>query len=149
MATQTLSSVVEWAGTGVQARAHVRGHQLTIDEPKPWGGHDAGPTPVELLLASLGGCLTVLVTYLAPQYEVTLTAVRVTIQGDIDPEGFRETNPSSRPGFVAIRYQVAITSPSPLDRVRALIAHAERVCPVKDTLHGVSITAESPTIALS
>lgn len=29
-------------------------HRLTVDEPAEAGGEDAGPTPVELLLAALG-----------------------------------------------------------------------------------------------
>ena len=35
----------------------VRGHEITIDQPVDDGGGDAGPTPSELFVASLAGCV--------------------------------------------------------------------------------------------
>jgi uncharacterized OsmC-like protein len=35
----------------------VRGHQLYVDQPREAGGSDAGPTPTELFVASLAGCV--------------------------------------------------------------------------------------------
>ena len=40
-------------------RVQIRGHQLTIDEPPEKGGDDQGPTPQELLAASLASCTAV------------------------------------------------------------------------------------------
>ena len=34
-------------------------HQLTVDEPESQGGHDKGPSPQELLAASLASCTAV------------------------------------------------------------------------------------------
>jgi putative redox protein len=33
---------------------HMRGHRIVIDLPREAGGEDAGPTPTQLLVASLG-----------------------------------------------------------------------------------------------
>lgn len=44
---------------GFTTRLTVRDHELLADEPGPEGGDDLGPTPVELLLASLGACTTI------------------------------------------------------------------------------------------
>jgi uncharacterized OsmC-like protein len=41
---------------GVQFVAETRGHQIVCDQPKENHGQDAGMTPPELLLASLGTC---------------------------------------------------------------------------------------------
>jgi putative redox protein len=38
-------------------RITVRGHQLLVDQPRCDGGGDAGPTPVELFIASLASCV--------------------------------------------------------------------------------------------
>jgi uncharacterized OsmC-like protein len=39
---------------GFKTEARVAGHRLVLDEPPEHGGEDAGPTPVETLLAALG-----------------------------------------------------------------------------------------------
>jgi putative redox protein len=39
---------------GLAHEVWVGPHRLTVDEPPETGGMDAGPTPVELLLAALG-----------------------------------------------------------------------------------------------
>ncbi|WP_123809252.1 OsmC family protein [Kyrpidia tusciae] len=44
-------------------------------------------------------------------------------------------------GLVAVYNQVHVESPSDPERVRELLAHVERVCPVKDTLRGVPTRA--------
>ena len=51
-------------GNGVQFEAEARGHKLISDQPPANGGEDAGMTPPELLLASLGTCAA----YYALQY---------------------------------------------------------------------------------
>lgn len=35
----------------------VRGHRITVDQPGSDGGTDTGPTPTELLVASLASCV--------------------------------------------------------------------------------------------
>ena len=142
MAKTMLSTDVEWVQHGVQSRAQVRQHQMTIDEPVTWGGADQGANPVELVLAGLGGCLNVLLASFAPLHEVVLSHVVIHVEGDLDPDGFMGVNPAVRSGFLEIRYTITIDSPSPQDRVAALVEHAERMCPVKDTLGGVAIHAD-------
>lgn len=40
-------------------RIDIRGHQLTVDEPTDQGGEDEGPSPQELLAASLASCTAI------------------------------------------------------------------------------------------
>jgi putative redox protein len=49
---------------GVQFEAAARGHRIICDQPAQNGGKDAGMTPPELMLASLGTCAG----YYAAQY---------------------------------------------------------------------------------
>jgi uncharacterized OsmC-like protein len=44
---------IETAG-GLRHEVWIGPHRLTVDEPTAGGGGDAGPTPIELLLASVG-----------------------------------------------------------------------------------------------
>jgi putative redox protein len=43
-------------GGKLQQDVSVREHQVTADEPRKHGGEDAGPSPQELLAASLASC---------------------------------------------------------------------------------------------
>lgn len=42
---------------GDRHRVEARGHRLIVDQPVGDGGDDAGPTPVELFVASLAACV--------------------------------------------------------------------------------------------
>lgn len=138
MAKITFRSDVNWAGHGVKSTATCGKHQFIIDEPPSLGGQDEGPNPVEFILASLGSCLNVLIAAFAPQHDVVLKELRTTVEGDLDPDGFLEKAPV-RPGFQEVRYHIDIVSDSPTDRIARLVEHAQRVCPVKDTLGGVPV----------
>lgn len=136
MAKVTFKSDVTWTGEGVKSVARVKQHELIIDESSALGGKSEGPNPVEFILASLGGCINVLLVSLASHYDVELEAVATRVEGDLDSDGYMELAPV-RPGFQEIRYIIEVKSPSPRDRIEALAAHAQRICPVKDTLTGV------------
>jgi putative redox protein len=47
------------ARTAFTHQIDVRQHQLTVDEPNDLGGDDEGPSPQELLAASLASCTAV------------------------------------------------------------------------------------------
>jgi putative redox protein len=49
------------SANGFSHRLDIRNHQLTADEPAEQGGDDDGPSPQELLAASLASCTAVTV----------------------------------------------------------------------------------------
>ena len=126
---------------GVRSIAKIGEHELIIDEPVSLGGTNQGPNPVEYVLASLGGCINVLVSSFAKLHRVEVKSLRVHVEGDLDPDGFLKANATVRPGFQQIRYRIEIDSPSDPVKVRELIDHVERVCPIKDTLSGVPVVS--------
>ncbi|CCQ95489.1 OsmC family protein [[Clostridium] ultunense Esp] len=139
MAKITFQTDVLWSGEGVRSEAVIRDKRIVIDEPKSLGGTDQGPNPVELILAALGGCLSVLLSIHAKTHQVELNGFKVHVEGDLDPDGFMEKNPAVRPGFQEIRYRIEVDSPSDVGKIRELIGHIEKICPVKDTLSGVTV----------
>lgn len=141
MSIQTFNTNVVWSGTSLRNTANINQHSITIDEPTDLGGTDQGANPIELLLASLGGCLNVVITMLAPRYDVTINSLQTSVSGDLDINGFMEKAPV-RPGLQQIRFKVDLKSNAPQDQINALIAHAQRICPVGDTLTGVPIIQE-------
>lgn len=136
MATTTFHSNIKWSGESVLSIAETNGKEFIIDEPTSLGGTDKGPNPVEYILGALGGCINVLVITFAKQFDVEVKGVEVDVSGDLDPDGFLGKNPNVRPGYEEIRYQIHIDSPSPKEKIEALLTHVNKVCPVKDTLQG-------------
>ncbi len=132
MAVQTFKASAHLQA-GVKVIAKARQFELTIDEPKSLGGTDTGMNPVEVLLASLGACQSIVARVYAPKFGVDLQDFQVDVEGDIDLDGFFDRS-SVRPGYSDIRYVFRIKTDSPQDKVEEFAAFLESKCPVGDTL---------------
>ena len=75
-------------GSGLRVDIDIRNHRLTVDEPKGIGGTDEGPSPVELLLASLTACQAITYRVWAMKLGIALDTVAVETEGDMDLRGF-------------------------------------------------------------
>ena len=137
MAQATFNASMTWSGKGLYCEGGTRGFQLAVDEPVPLGGANKAMNPVELLLCSLGGCLSICAAAFAKTCQVDLKGFSVELAGDLDPAGFLGKDPNVRKGFQQIRYKIHIDSPSPQENIEELIALIEARCPVSDTLTGV------------
>ena len=62
-----------------------QGHTWAADEPLEAGGGNAGPTPENLVLASLGACTAITVKMVAARRQWPLDEVRVELQ--LNPAG--------------------------------------------------------------
>ncbi|MHA0858322.1 OsmC family protein [Paenibacillus sp. CMAA1364] len=132
MAIQTFTATAELQ-EGVQVKATSRDFELTIDEPKSMGGTDTGMNPVEVLLASLGACQSIVARIYAPKFGVTLDAFSVDVEGDLDLDGFFD-KADVRSGYTDIRYTFRIKTDSPKEKVEEFVHFLESKCPVGDSL---------------
>ena len=71
------SVVVRGSAAGFAQEIHAGRHRMVADEPASAGGTDTGPSPYDLLLASLGACTSMTVAMYArrkawPLEEVTV-----------------------------------------------------------------------------
>src|SRR4051794_5698941 len=69
---------------GYRATVNIRDFSLTADEPPAIGGTDAGPTPVELVLAGLGSCQEIVYATYARILGIPLNGVSVAAEGRVD-----------------------------------------------------------------
>jgi uncharacterized OsmC-like protein len=71
--------VVRGAARGFAQVVEVDGLHLIADEPIEFGGSGTGPTPYDLLLASLGTCTSMTVGLYARKHEIPLETVTVRL----------------------------------------------------------------------
>ncbi len=70
---------------GYQAVIQIRNHTLIADEPESDGGHNAGPTSKELLVAALGACAAITIKMYASRKGWALEGVEI----DLSTERFK------------------------------------------------------------
>lgn len=61
-------------------------HTLTVDEPPPNGGEDAGPTPHDLYDAALAACKAMTMVWYAQRKQIALEDVEVEVERDATAE---------------------------------------------------------------
>lgn len=120
--------------TGYATDIEVRGHQLVADEPLDAGGTDQGPTPYDLLLASLNACTTMTLRMYADRKQWPLKSV--TVESSHDRIHARDCADCESSGGWVDRIERRIDLRGELDETQRqrLLEIAER-CPVHRTLH--------------
>ena len=124
---------VKSAGSGLQVNAGTRGFNITFDEPVEQGGTNQGMNPVEGLLSALGGCQSIATLIFAHAQGVALDEVSITVEGDIDTDGFLGINPDVRCGLQEVRLKVHVKC-ADKEAGEKLAKLAEQRCPVGDTV---------------
>ncbi|MBP1988467.1 OsmC family protein [Paenibacillus eucommiae] len=118
---------------GVVVKARSRNFEITIDEPKNLGGTDTGMNPVEVVLAALGACQSIVARVYAKKFNVRLDDFWVEVEGDLDTDGFFNKSDVRR-GYSEIRYTFHIKTDASREQVEEFIEFLERTCPVGDTI---------------
>lgn len=110
-------------------------HRLVTDEPADMGGDNAGPSPQELLAASLASCTATTIEMYANHKGWELGDVKVKVEYESAKRGAPTT------------FNVKLCLPQGLDdeQVRRITEIAAK-CPVHRTLEGEVIFNESITI---
>jgi len=72
-----MRAIAHRTGTTFTHRVDVRQHQIVADEPPEHGGDDEGPSPQELLAASLASCTAVTIEMYAKRKRWDLGPVEV------------------------------------------------------------------------
>lgn len=119
---------------GFRSDVTIREHRVVVDEPPALGGTDAGPNPVELLLAALGACQEITYKAYATAMGIPLDSVSVTLEGDVDLRGFFGVDDSVRAGYRSIRGTVQLESEAPAADLERLKAAVDAHCPLLDVL---------------
>ncbi|MGB0897375.1 MAG: OsmC family protein [Flavobacteriaceae bacterium] len=67
------------SNTGYKAQSNARGQMIEMDRPIVDGGENTAPTPIEYLLAAIGGCVSMTIRVYANQVGWSLGEVTVNV----------------------------------------------------------------------
>jgi putative redox protein len=110
----------------------IRTHQVTADEPEETGGDDTGPSPQELLAASLASCTAITIEMYAKRKGWQIGDIAV----DVNYE------PAQRGSPTKFAMNVKLPKELPEEQRERLMQIAAK-CPVHRTLEGEVMFEES------
>ena len=119
-------------GGKLKQAVEVRGHTIVADEPESHGGDDSGPSPQELLAASLASCTAITMEMYAERKGWELGDVTV----DVDYEPAQRGSPT--------KFTMVVNFPKefPEDQRERLMQIGAK-CPVHRVLEGEVMFEES------
>jgi putative redox protein len=103
----------------------IRDHQLVADEPRSAGGDDEGPSPEELLAASLASCTAITMEMYAQRKGWELGPVEVDVQ-------YTPAERGCPTKFELVLHLPAQLADDQVDQLRVIAAK----CPIHRTLDG-------------
>ena len=112
--------------------------------PEVGGGTNKAPTAGELLVATLGHCVTVGFAQSAALMGIPIESLYSEIEGDIDIQGMLQlpTSGAVRPGFQEFRIKYYVKSKAPREQLEKAAKMGEDTSPVKDSLRAVKFSSQ-------
>lgn len=126
--------VVETGQGRLAQTINAGGHVLSADEPASLGGTDTGPTPYDLLLASLGACTSMTLRMYAARKRWPLEKVRVRLRHEKIHSDDCEDCETTNARIDRIERSVEMTGALTAEQRGRLLEIADK-CPIHRTLH--------------
>jgi uncharacterized OsmC-like protein len=129
----TGTKIDKFFGLGAE-QARSKAFMLETDHPEVFAATDAAPTPVEMVLAGLAGCLTAGVASVAENRGIKLRSVTATLEGEMSLYGILGIDSDVRNGFRAVRVKYHIDADADADDIAALVAQSQKRSAVFDII---------------
>jgi len=112
--------------------------------PELGGGTNKGPTAGELLLATLGHCVTGGFASFAAILGIPIESLTTEVEGYIDLQGMLGLpKPGDvRPGFQEFKVKYYVKSKAPREQLEKAAKMGEDLSPVKDSLRAVKFSSQ-------
>lgn len=144
--SQNVTTIDGYYGADAERTSAQRPFTVSADEPDLLLGRDAYPNPAEHLLHALAACVTTSIVYHAAQKGIRITAMRSTLEGELDLRGMLGLAGGVRPGFSNVRVTVDVTSDAPAEDLAPLANFSPVLDMVRNgTRVDVEIKRSAPT----
>ncbi|MGE0715718.1 MAG: OsmC family protein [Alphaproteobacteria bacterium] len=133
MPTKVPMRVSATCPTVARSDVRIRDFSLVIDEPVVRHGQDSGPTPMEVLMASLAGCSNVILNKICAERGVKLEDVSIDIVGMLDVRGINGQE-RIKTAFPEVRLAVTCTAHTTPETMAAIREELAWRCPASVVL---------------
>lgn len=127
-------SVESEMGEGFAVTAQLGDHQIFIDQPVNAKGSGLGPTPLQMLLFAVGGCIATIARIAAFQQKIVLRGMKIKVDGDYNPEALMGKPTVDRAGFQQIRISAEIDADLNAEQKQRFLDDVCARCPLHDNL---------------
>jgi len=121
-------------GDKFRIESTIGNHALVVDQVATGGGDDGGPSPLEYLFLSLGGCIATIARIVAMQQRINLRGVEVSVEGDLDINFLLGATQEGRCGFTGITVKTRIDADMTREEKEAFLHQVDARCPVSENL---------------
>jgi len=128
------TTVQGFYGAGREDTSRAQPFSLEGDEPPVLLGTNKAPNAVEAVLHALASCLAVGFAYNAAAQGITLEALDLTLEGDLDLHGFLGISDQVRPGYQNIKVSYRVKSNAPRQKIEELCEYVQKTSPVLDII---------------
>jgi putative redox protein len=121
-------------GSGFRTECRAGNHVVIIDQPIPARGTDAGPTPLDIQLIALGGCIAAIGRIIANQKRLAIRGIEVIVEGELDTDGLLGMPSDNRVGFSEINARVKIDADLTPEEKAQFVHDIDQRCPISENL---------------
>lgn len=113
-------------------------HKLIIDAPAGLDGKDLGPSPLLVILASVGGCIIAVTKFWAKILDIEIREMTVFSRGHINLASVFGLNEDMLPGYDKLEPIVKIKTNAPKEKVEDMMEKVFNHCPIITNMNGAS-----------
>ena len=140
--THSRSRIEGFSGAGGE-HAQTGDFVYDSDHPPVLCGAGNGPSPVEVLLHAIAGCITAGIGNVAAARGIELESVESRVEGDIDMRGLLGIDENVRNGYQGIRLSFKVKGDADAETLRKVVAQSQARSAVYDVLtNGVPVSIE-------
>lgn len=129
----TRTTVQGFFGVG-EEQSHREAYTTDTDHPGVFAATDNAPTPPEMVMIGLAGCLTAGIASVATNRGIQLNSVKASVAGDMDLRGILGVDPDVRNGFGGLRVSYTIDADATREEIEAVVAQSQKRSAVYDAI---------------
>ncbi len=119
-------------------------HTVVIDQPKPMGGTDAGPNPLQYGLFALIGCIGAIGRIIANQRKMEIRGFKISCEAELNTDKLLGQSDAERAGYKWVKVVTEIDADMTKEEKAAFVAEIDERCPISDVfLNGTEVRFET------